>query len=152
MEYEIFSGAQSCCVYSFRWYLAIICWVARTDIGALSHCCSAITLTPAWISNHIHYNVWSIITYPFLNFIGAALEVLEWISNFTPHFSEHVITYPCKDDLNHVIKGGTGDLSWRIWLLEMSNLQLLKHNKAWTVCIPWDIFRFITVALFTYID
>ena len=26
------------------------------------------------------------ITYPFLNFNGATVEVKEWISNFIPHF------------------------------------------------------------------
>ena len=32
-------------------------------------------LIPAWISNYIHYNVWDEITYPFLNFSGATVEV-----------------------------------------------------------------------------
>ena len=49
----------------------------------------------AWISNYIHYNTWDIITYPFLNFNGATVEVWEWISNFIPHFTVHLITYPC---------------------------------------------------------
>ena len=30
---------------------------------------------PAWKSNYIHYNVWDEITYPFLNFNGATVEV-----------------------------------------------------------------------------
>ena len=34
-----------------------------------------LTLIPAWISNHIHYKVWDEITYPFLNFNGASIEV-----------------------------------------------------------------------------
>ena len=34
-----------------------------------------LTLTPAWISNYIHYKVWDDITYPFLNFNGATVEV-----------------------------------------------------------------------------
>ena len=34
-----------------------------------------INLIPAWISNYIHYNVWDEITYPFLNFNGATVEV-----------------------------------------------------------------------------
>ena len=41
--------------------------------------------------------VWDEITYPFLNFNGAAVEVLEWISNYIPHFIMDVITYPCWD-------------------------------------------------------
>ena len=34
-----------------------------------------LTLIPAWISNYIHYKVWDEITYPFLNFNGATVEV-----------------------------------------------------------------------------
>ena len=33
------------------------------------------TLITAWISNYIHYKVWNEITYPFLNFNGATVEV-----------------------------------------------------------------------------
>ena len=39
--------------------------------------------------------VWDEITYPFLNFNGATVEVEEWISNFIPDFAGHVITCPC---------------------------------------------------------
>ena len=48
----------------------------------------------AWISNHIHYNVRDEITYLSPNFIGGT-EVWERISNFIPHSTGHVITYPC---------------------------------------------------------
>ena len=51
----------------------------------------------AWISNYIHYKVWDEIIYPFLNFNGATVDVWEWISNFIPHFTGYVITYPCWD-------------------------------------------------------
>ena len=34
-----------------------------------------LTLIPASRSNYIHYNVWDEITYPFLNFNGATVEV-----------------------------------------------------------------------------
>ena len=34
-----------------------------------------LTLIPAWISNYIHYKLWGEITYPFLNFNGATVEV-----------------------------------------------------------------------------
>ena len=47
-----------------------------------------------WCQN-IYYKVWDEITYPFLNFNGATVEIKEWINNFIPHFSRHVITYPC---------------------------------------------------------
>ena len=34
-----------------------------------------LTFIPAWISNYIHYEVWGEITYPFLNFNSATVEV-----------------------------------------------------------------------------
>ena len=34
-----------------------------------------LTLIPAWICNHIHYKMWDEITYQFLNFNGATVEV-----------------------------------------------------------------------------
>ena len=34
-----------------------------------------LTLIPAWISNYIHSKAWDEITYPFLNFNGATVEV-----------------------------------------------------------------------------
>ena len=42
-------------------------------------------------------NVWDEITYPFLNFNGATVEVEEWIRNSIPHIVKDVITYPCCD-------------------------------------------------------
>ena len=54
-----------------------------------------LTLIPAWISNYTHYNVWDEMTYPFLNFKDATVEVSEWINNFISHFTGYVITYPC---------------------------------------------------------
>ena len=56
-----------------------------------------VSLIAAWIANYIHYKVWDEITYPFTNFNSATVEVCEWKSNFTQHFTEHVITYPCWD-------------------------------------------------------
>ena len=41
------------------------------------------------------FKVWDEITYPFPNFNSCTVEVWEWISNFKPHFTGHVITYPC---------------------------------------------------------
>ena len=46
-----------------------------------------LTLILAWISNYTHYNGWDEITNPFLNLNGA----------FIPHFTVHVIIYPCWD-------------------------------------------------------
>ena len=51
-----------------------------------------ITLIPAGIINCIHYNVWDEITYPLQNFNSGTVEVWEWISNFTPHFTGHEIS------------------------------------------------------------
>ena len=39
------------------------------------------------------------IIHPFPNFNGAAVEVWEWISNFIPHLTVHVITHPCWDSI-----------------------------------------------------
>ena len=33
------------------------------------------------------------ITYPFPNFNGATIEIWEWLSNFIPYFTVHMITY-----------------------------------------------------------
>ena len=35
------------------------------------------------------------ITYQFLNFNGAAIEVWDWMSNFLSHFLMEVINFPC---------------------------------------------------------
>ena len=43
------------------------------------------------------HNVWDEITYPFPNFNGTTVEIWELISNFIPHFTGRVITYPCRD-------------------------------------------------------
>ena len=43
--------------------------------GAKAPAAMVLTLIPAWISNYIHYKVWDEITYPFLNFNGATVEV-----------------------------------------------------------------------------
>ena len=50
-----------------------------------------LTWIPAWISNYIRYNVRDEITYPFPNFNGAVVEFYEWQSNFTSHFTGHMI-------------------------------------------------------------
>ena len=34
-----------------------------------------LTLIQAWITNYTHYKVWDEITFPFLNFNGATVEV-----------------------------------------------------------------------------
>ena len=46
-----------------------------------------INYDPTMVSNYNHYKVWDEITYPSSNFNGAAVEVREWVSNFTTHLS-----------------------------------------------------------------
>ena len=53
-----------------------------------------LTFITAWISYYIHHKIWDEITYPFINFNRATVEVWEWISYLIPHFTRHVITYP----------------------------------------------------------
>ena len=48
--------------------------IKHTDISGPFYL-HGLTLIPAWICNYIHYNVWDEITYPFLNFNGATVEV-----------------------------------------------------------------------------
>ena len=48
-----------------------------------------------WISNYIHYEMCHEFTHPFSN--RCAVENGEWRRNLIPHFTEHVITYPCRD-------------------------------------------------------
>ena len=48
-----------------------------------------------WLSNYIHYKVWDKITYTFPKVNDANLDVWKWIWNLIPHFTGHVITYPC---------------------------------------------------------
>ena len=61
-------------------------------------------LIPIWINFNLSVDVWLYplqsvgwITYPFPNSNGASGKVSEWISNFDPHVTGHVITYPSKD-------------------------------------------------------
>ena len=84
-------GIVYCIYVSFGGYRGVD-WLHHCLLGWLP---GAPLLT--WISNHTHHNVWDEITYPFLNFNGATVEVWELISNFIPHFTEHMVTYPCWD-------------------------------------------------------
>ena len=56
-----------------------------------------LTVIPAWISNDVASKVWGEITYPFPNINDGTVEILELISNFTPHIIMNVITYPSQD-------------------------------------------------------
>ena len=87
---------------------------------------------PAWISNHMSSKVWDEITYPYPNFNGSTIEVLEWISNFMKHFimdTSDVITYPCWD-LNHTIlvKGTPSVSEIVVWASNHIPLQWRHHG------------------------
>ena len=56
-----------------------------------------LTLIPTWISNYMPRKVCGEITYLFLSFNGATIEVMEWIINFIPHLIMDVIIYPFWD-------------------------------------------------------
>ena len=72
----------------------------------------------AFWGNYIHYKVWDEITYPFLNFNGYTVEVWEWIDNFIPCLTGHVITHRCWEKLIHVSKRGPRKLkSWLTFYL-----------------------------------
>ena len=57
----------------------------------------SLTLILALKNNYILYKVWGEITQPFPNSNGATVGVWEWMNNFIPHFTWHVITYPWRD-------------------------------------------------------
>ena len=50
--------------------------------------------TLAWINKYIHYKMWNEISYPVSNLNGCTVEVWEWISDFIPHLTVHLITHP----------------------------------------------------------
>ena len=58
---------------------SLFLWIINYFRKIIIHFTSAADSTdleiPAWISNYIHYKVWDEITYPFLNFNGATVEV-----------------------------------------------------------------------------
>ena len=105
-----------------------------------------LTLIPAWISNYMPRNVWDKISYPFLNFNSATVEVKELIRNFIPHFTGACdYLYMLGLKLIHVSKQGRWSLAItmliQIWLwchpiyiLARMVLQLSPANKDITIC------------------
>ena len=73
-----------------------------------------LTVISAWISNHIHYNVWDEITYPFPNFNGCTVEVWEWISNFIPHIGHGLLIH--------------------VWIIAVEQCALL-HGNPTNLCV-----------------
>ena len=94
------TGTESVTVFSQRLKLkmrVIILFTVSTHkkTGRGSFHKHGLTLIPVWINHYIHYMMWGEITYPFLNFNGATVEVQEWLNKFIPHFTWHVIIYSC---------------------------------------------------------
>ena len=58
-----------------------------------------LTWIPAWLSNDIHHKMWDEITNPFPNFNVRTVECCEWTSNFIPHLTVYLITFPCQSML-----------------------------------------------------
>ena len=50
---------------------------------------------PRLVNNYMLNKVWDEITYPLSNSNGRTVEVWVWISNFIPHCTMDVVTYPC---------------------------------------------------------
>ena len=53
----------------------------------------------------IHHKVAVEITYPFPYFNGFTVEVWEWTRNVIPNFTGHVITFPCLDWSQSMLRG-----------------------------------------------
>ena len=66
--------------------------------------------------------MWDEITYPFLNFNGATVEVQERIRNFTPHFTSHVIK------LIHVSKRGHKSQATMAFVMQDKKIVVLRMN------------------------
>ena len=83
----------------------------------------------AWISKYIRYKVWDEINYPFLNFNCVIVEVLEWISYFTP-----TLYWACNYlsilglKLNHVSKRGH-------WCLFTERQKLTHWGRVTHICV-----------------
>ena len=74
MNLAIRGAARSCwSIYKHRGQDEGSCAGPGSDLWPLL--LTWFNLNPAWISNYIHCNVWDEITYPFLNFNGATVEV-----------------------------------------------------------------------------
>ena len=80
----------------------------RPVIADEGHYIYPITLS-AWISNHMHINVWDIITHPLLDSNGGGPRIRAWISRNILHKNVDVITSP----FHHVKSYQMGDqMEW----------------------------------------
>ena len=78
--------------------------------------------------------MWDEITYSFSNINGCTTEAWEMISNFIPHFTGHVITYPCQHSSESMsVKGAPGVAMYfsKQNLIYMAMHQGRSHLKCW---------------------
>ena len=99
-----------------HWVLCLR-WVCIITAGG-SFYQHGLTVISTWIRNHMFLKVWDEITYPFLNFNSAAVEVWEWKRNFIPHFIMDVITY------QFLLKGSSSHKMW-IWQQQKQSMTLV---------------------------
>ena len=60
--------------------------------------------------------MWDQFIYLFPNFRGCTVEVWKWINNFIPHFTGHVLTYPCWNCIIQSI----------VWTSQLANYHFIK--------------------------
>ena len=90
-----------------------------------------LTLTLAWISNHMLSKMCDVINYTFSN-LKNCIDVKEWISNFIPKFILCLNTYPGWDEiLSMLVRGAT--------VLKMTPT-IVVLDSIWPIIV--DIFLF----------
>ena len=107
-------------------------------------CLYKITYIPIWISNYIHYKVWSEFTYPFPNFNSAINEVWEWKSNLIPHFTGNAIINTCWDHYGDVIMGTMRSQITSLTIAystDYSDADQSKHQSSASLAFVWGIHR-----------
>ena len=75
--------------------------------------------------------VWDEITYTFLNFNGATVDVYECVSNFIPYFIMDVITYPwiksilahSRSSCHQTVQGIQGPFQYQFKSIDGENVQ-----------------------------
>ena len=88
----------------------ILVWIHFTQGTSCCHDISSLSILYEciWVNRGIYKEQQVLlgpeITYPFPNFNDTTVEVKELISNLIPHFTGHVITYPCWDQILSMLK------------------------------------------------
>ena len=120
-----------------------------------------VTLITITTNNYINDKVWVKIAYSFLNLKGCAVEVREWISNFTSHFIMDIycsLSKRCADKshpndvitcMQYVMIRDTEDV-WGFQTTDKGQLpHITKNGKIiWRICyiyygdVKWPSWRF----------